>query len=103
MNLGEPTPHRHQLTGKAQCSTLAFEGTYQLGQVIFNFYLSNKILTCPAKRCDRMNMKVTILYILYFYLKLFSCYSFICTVELVLDFPCVIVSLKLHDEILPAI
>ena len=29
--------------------TLTFEGTCQVGQVTFNFYLPNTILTCPAK------------------------------------------------------
>ena len=39
-----------------QGSTLTFEGTCQVGQVNFNFYL-------PCKRCDSMNMKVNFLYI----------------------------------------
>ena len=41
-------------------STLTFEGTFQVGQVNFNFYLPNKILP----RCDRMTMKVKFLHVL---------------------------------------
>ena len=48
-----------------------------------------------------MNMKVTFLYVKYMYQLTVSCYSFIFTVEKILDFPFVVVSLKLHDEILP--
>ena len=43
-----------------------------------------------------MNMKVTFLYHLTVYWQ-----SFFCTVGKVLNFPCAILSLKLHDEILP--
>ena len=36
-------------TRHMQDSTLIFEDTYQVGQVNFNFYLPDTILTCPAK------------------------------------------------------
>ena len=49
-----------------------------------------------------MNMKVTLLHI-YTKLVLISAFHAIAlSVEKILDFPCVIVSLKLHNEILPA-
>ena len=38
---------------------------------------------------------------MYYTYYLFSCNSFLCTVEKILDFPCVKVSLKLHDENIP--
>ena len=44
-----------------------FNGNCQVGQVNFNFYLPEKISAPPCKRGDRMNMKVTFLYVLYVY------------------------------------
>ena len=68
----------------------------------FEFLPARHNFDLSCKRCDRMNMKVTFPYVLYLYQLLFSCYSFICAVEKILDFTCVTVSLKSHDKILPA-
>ena len=53
--------------------------------------------------CDEINVEVTFLHVpCLCQFSVFLLYSFICTVEKLLDFPCGIVSLKFHDEILPA-
>ena len=45
---------------KVHSSIFTLEGTCQVGQVNFNFYLRHTILTCRAKG-DRMKMKVIFL------------------------------------------
>ena len=48
-------PHIRAMLGSGetqnsiQGSTLTFEGTCQVGQVNFHFYMPDIILTCPAK------------------------------------------------------
>ena len=70
-----------------------FKGTCRVGQVNFSFYLPDTILNCPAKG-------VTFLYLLYLYQLTVFLLSVV--LKKILNFLCVIVSLKLHDEILPA-
>ena len=48
-----------------QGSTLTFEGTCQVRQV--NILTARHDFDLPCKKCDRMNMKMTFLCVLYLY------------------------------------
>ena len=83
-----------------------FEGTCQEGQVNLYSYLPNTILTSPAKGVIEWTWKWP--FCMYYTWLPIKCFPAIALSELLeyigfpLDFPCVLVSLKLHDEILPA-
>ena len=75
----------------------------QVGQVNFNFYLPNKILTCPAKGVIEYTFKG--LFCMYYILEALNCFPAIAISVLLIKYWIsffYIVSLKLDDEILPA-